>query len=83
MKKQAKIVGRALCYRILICPFCGQQTTENEAMPWCVNCRTEYYESTNRKTGESRLMFDDKRKTPRFALGKALNVCSGIRIGKP
>jgi len=81
-KRVAKVVGRALIYRVIVCPFCDKQTTENPVMPWCVNCRVEYYESEDRETGETRLMFDDKRKTPRFAWGKALNAAGGFRIGK-
>ncbi len=43
MKRVAKVTGHALCYLVLECPFCGASTTENTAMPWCVNCRVEYY----------------------------------------
>lgn len=85
MKKDADIVGRALVYAVLKCPICAYKTVENPVMPWCVNCRTEYYESktSHPRTGGQRFIFDTKRKTPRFAMGKALNACGGIRIGKP
>lgn len=82
MKKVAKVTGRSLIYAVMDCPFCGAQTTENTAMPWCVNCRTEYYTRENRRTGLDEFVFDDQRKTPRFAWAKALNAAGGIRIGK-
>lgn len=82
MRKIAKIVGRALCYAVVECPFCGYRTTENPAMPWCVNCRTEYKRRENTRTGADEIVFDDKLKTPRYAFGKALNAAGGIRIGK-
>ena len=34
-------------------------------------------------TGATRYIFDSKRKTPRYAWGKALNLSGGMRIGKP
>jgi hypothetical protein len=83
MKKVAKVTGRELCYLVLECPFCQSSTTENPTMPWCVNCRTEYYEGReDSETGGRRIVFDDKRKTPRFAFAKALNAAGGMRIGK-
>jgi hypothetical protein len=71
-------MDRALCYAVMRCPFCEAQTVENPTMPWCVNCRVEYFTAR-----DGRIMFDDKRKTPRYAWGKALNAAGGIRIGKP
>jgi len=42
---------------------------------WCSGCFTEWY-----KIGE-RYIFDDKRKTPRFAWAKAIQKSGGIRMG--
>lgn len=62
------------------CPFCGHLVTILLAdnMPWCVGCRVEWYRS---RDGE-RIIFDDRRKTERFALAKAMNAAGGVIIGK-
>ena len=83
MKRAAKITGHVLCYAIMECPFCRSRTVENPTMPWCVNCRVEYYDGKeDPKTDARRVLFDDKRKTPRYAWGKALNAAGGMKIGK-
>lgn len=82
MKKRATITGRALCYAVMDCPFCGQRTVDNPAMPWCVGCRVEYRTSEDPRTGLDRFIFDDQLKTPRYAWGKALNAAGGMRIGR-
>lgn len=76
-KRAAKIVDWALCYPVLLCPFCKQRTTYNDAMPWCSNraCLVEYSQRGRR------IVFDDARKTPRFALAKAFMAAGGVRIG--
>jgi hypothetical protein len=84
MKKYASPIGYALCFAQLKCPFCGATTVENPTMPWCASCQVEYYESRrpDPATGRRRFVFDSKRKTERFAWGKALNASGGMRIGK-
>ena len=84
-KRIAHQDGYALCYAVLTCPFCRERTVENPTMPWCSNsaCLVEYYESRTvcPLTGRRRFVFDNKRKTPRFAMAKAVMASGGIRIG--
>lgn len=81
MKKTAEIIGRVLAWLQLRCPFCGAETVVNETMPWCVECRVEYYRSPRPdENGAARWVFNNKRKTPRFAFAKALNAVGGMRM---
>ena len=59
------------------CPFCGCLCDRNATLTWCVNCYCEYYK--NRK-GE--VVFDNRRKTPRFAVAKTLAKSGGFGLGK-
>ncbi len=82
-KRYAVEEGKVLCYAQLTCPFCNAGTVENPTMPWCAACRVEYYEAKTEdpETGRRRFVFDNKRKTERFAFAKALNAAGGMRIG--
>ena len=61
----------------VVCPFCpDREQALNEAMPWCASCGCEYRITPCGAT------FDQALKTPRFALGKALNLAGGIKIGQ-
>lgn len=69
------------------CPFCGHHQAINENMPWCAKCAVEYgerktYEDKYGTMSYSYVVFDDKKKTERFAWAKALNLSGGVRIGK-
>ena len=84
MKRVAKITDCMLIYAVMGCPFCSARTVANPAMPWRVNCHVEYYEGKDDPmTDARRIVFDDKRKTPRYAWGKAFNAAGGMKIGKP
>jgi len=63
----------------VVCPFCPGRREQaiNEAMPWCSTCGCEY------RVTPSGVTFDQALKTPRYALGKALNLSGGVRLGKP
>ena len=63
----------------VVCPFCPDRREQalNESMPWCSTCGCEYRITPHGAT------FDQALKTPRYALGKALNLAGGTRIGKP
>ena len=83
MKRVATIIDYALCFAVLKCPFCEARTTVNPTMPWCGNCFVEYYRGKpDPRTGGVRWVFDDKRKTPRFAWAKALGKAGGMRLGE-
>ena len=73
MKKSVPALGRHVT-----CPFCEFLVTIFLAdnMPWCGNCFVEWYRS---RDGE-RIMFDDQRKTPRYAWAKALGRSGGARL---
>lgn len=76
--------AHVLTYAVLACPFCGEQTTENPTMPWCSNraCLVEYRRARpDPETGSPRFAFDDRRKTARFALAKAVMAAGGVRVG--
>jgi hypothetical protein len=82
VKRYAVETGKALCFSIMNCPFCGVQTTQNDTMPWCVACRVEYQPASDcPRTGKNRFRFDDRLKTPRYAFAKALNAAGGMKIG--
>lgn len=60
----------------VVCPFCPRREQAlNPAMPWCSTCGCEY------RITERGATFDQALKTPRFAMGKALNLAGGVRIG--
>jgi hypothetical protein len=54
----------------------------NHTMPWCSGCFVEWYERENPNTYESSYIFDDKRRTERFAWAKAIGRAGGMKIGK-
>ena len=83
MKRHAVAIGYALCFAVMECPFCHARTVENPTMPWCARCQVEYYRARrpDPATGRARFVFDDARKTDRFAWGKALNAAGGVRMG--
>ena len=58
------------------CPFCGARQSVNTNMPWCPECAVEYFRDRH-----GTIVFDDARKTPRFALAKALNRAGGVTMG--
>lgn len=62
----------------VVCPYCPDRREQalNEAMPWCATCGYEYRITPCGAT------FDPSLKTPRYAMGKALNLAGGIRIGQ-
>lgn len=82
MKRNGKIVGWSLCFPQLECPFCASITVFNETMPWCTACGVEYYLSRkdDPKTGRSMYIFDNRRKTERFAWAKAIIAAGGVKI---
>lgn len=52
----------------VICPFCGYPVNHHPTItPWCSDCGIEFYINRNLD-----VVFDDRRKTPRFALAKAV-----------
>lgn len=55
---------------------CGNHQAINEGMPWCSTCGVEY------DVGDTAVVLRPDRKTPRFALAKALNLSGGMRIGR-
>lgn len=84
MRKGAKIVGSSVGnIPVLECPFCGACAAYNAAMPWCASCQVEYFLShkVDPIGGRKRYIFDDKRKTERFAFAKAVNAAGGMRMG--
>lgn len=60
------------------CPFCldGWRQALNETMPWCVRCGCEY------TVRPFYVMFDQEKKTDRFAFAKAVNLAGGLRLGR-
>jgi hypothetical protein len=62
----------------MTCPFCGFATTWMSEMRWCGDCFVEWY-PTRDGTG---YIFDTLRKTPRFALAKAIGKAGGVRFGR-
>jgi len=84
VKKFGTITGWALAFPELECPFCGARTVYNQAMPWCTACGVEYYVSRKDDpvTGRTRYVFDNKRKTQRFAFAKAVIASGGVRMGR-
>ena len=60
----------------LVCPFCGFYVDWMTELRWCSGCFVEWF-----RDGEN-YVFDDQRKTPRFALAKALQRSGGASIGK-
>lgn len=58
------------------CPFCKHPCDVMTAITYCGHCYVEFYTDRN---GD--IVFDDKRKTERFAFAKALNKTGGISIG--
>lgn len=55
-----------------VCPFCGRLCDALTALSWCSGCFVEYSTSG---------LFDASKKTPRFALAKAVQKSGGLRIG--
>lgn len=77
MKKwaRAKTMGIG---RFVVCPFCPDRWYQalNETMPWCGRCGCEY------RITDRGAIFDPSIKTPRYALGKAINLSGGMKLGK-
>lgn len=72
MRRKAKRIGR----HHWECPFCGLPNAPG-ALAWCAGCYTEYS-----VTEAGNVWFDDEKKTPRFALAKALAKAGGMGFGK-
>ena len=72
MKRKAKHIGPNL----VECPFCGLPNDSQTALRWCSKCGTEWY-----RNRDGDVVFDDLRKTRRFAWGKALNKAGGVSFG--
>lgn len=78
MKKKAKRHPNSRLH--VVCPFCDHAVNHlpSTVTPWCGNCGVEFYAN---RAGD--VMFDDKRKTPRLALAKAIQLSGkGISMGK-
>ena len=60
----------------VVCPFCEALVDKVTALRWCSGCFNEWYENRN---GD--IVFDDKRRTPRFAWAKAIQKAGGLGIG--
>lgn len=60
----------------VVCPFCDYPTDAMTSLTWCGNCGVEWY---RRRDGQ--IVFDDKRKTPRLAWGKAVQQSGGVSLG--
>jgi hypothetical protein len=75
-----KIAERSTNSRLhVICPFCGFEVTWLTEMTWCAGCYVEFMV----RHDENGLVvtFDDKKRTDRFALAKALAKAGGVRFG--
>ncbi len=59
----------------VICPFCGSAVAWINALTWCGNCYVEFYQDK-----QGRVVFDDERRTARFAFAKAVNKAGGFRL---
>lgn len=75
MKRRAKVSPQSRLH--VVCPFCGVLCDKVTQLTWCAGCYVEYYQS---RAGN--IVFDDQRKTPRFAVAKAFMRAGGARIGK-
>lgn len=71
MKKVAETLHRMH----VECPFCGRLCDRFSALSWCSGCFVEWY-----RDRKGRYVFDDRRKTPRFAVAKAVNKAGGVKI---
>jgi len=69
MRKKAKPHSESRLH--WICPFCGEPCDRFTTLTWCSGCFVEYS-----PTG----MFDDQRKTDRFAFAKALQKSGGTKL---
>ena len=68
--------------RWVTCPFCGEPMALNYEMPWCAKCFVEWLVGReDPRTGYDRIVFDDTRKTSRFALAKAFGRAGGVGFG--
>jgi len=56
--------------------ICGNEQAVNPAMAYCGSCGIEY----DCKGGA--VIFRPDRKTPRLAIGKAINKAGGIKFGR-
>ena len=59
------------------CPFCDRWVDVLTELKWCGNCYIEWY-----KKRDGTIVFDDKRKTERFTLAKALCKSGGVKLCK-
>jgi hypothetical protein len=77
MKRRVRSLFKGIASYV-VCPFCtdGREQALNPAMPWCSTCGCEYRITSRGAT------FDQELKTPRFAMGKALNLAGGVRMGR-
>jgi hypothetical protein len=55
---------------------CGNGQAVNATMPWCAGCGVEY------DIRQGSVILRPNRKTPRFALAKALNLSGGLAMTK-
>jgi hypothetical protein len=58
------------------CPFCDFLNAWPTPYAWCGQCYVEYYKA---RSGD--VVFDTLRKTPRFAIAKALGKAGGMKLG--
>lgn len=58
------------------CPFCGYLCDRTTNLTWCSNCFCEWYIN---KKGD--FIFDNQRKTIRFALAKSIQRSGGVKFG--
>lgn len=70
---------RVMVGSFVTCPFCGYLVTILMAdnMSWCGSCRVEWYDS---RDGDW-IVFDNKRKTPKYAWAKAIAAAGGMSMG--
>jgi hypothetical protein len=59
----------------IVCPFCGFYVDWMTELRWCSGCYVEWF-----KRGD-KFIFDNRRKTPRFAFAKALQRSGGASMG--
>lgn len=57
------------------CPFCSAPVDYFTALTWCGTCFVEWY-----KNRAGKVVFDDERKTERFAFAKAVCKSGGAKI---
>lgn len=74
MKKEAKRSSQRRLH--VVCPFCSALVDYRTALTWCSSCYVEF-----KRKDDGKVIFDDKLKTERFALAKAVMKSGGMKIG--